>query len=178
MVRCFIGVFLPNSLKPRVLELQNIIKTLDLDCKFVETENLHLTLSFLGKVDELEIQSIKDKLDGISGHFQKFNISIGGVNLVPSKKYVRVIALGIIDPSGMMAKISSEIKHVIGGDVKPPHLTLCRVRKVMKFSELDKLLNVDSYCGEMELSPIQLIESKLSRSGPVYSVLHESRLCN
>ena len=176
MVRCYIGIFLPNSLKPRVVELQNMIKTLDLDCKLVETENLHLTLSFLGKVDDSEIQSIKGKLDGISGCFQRFNISIGEVKLIPSKKYVRVIALVITDSLGMLSKISSGIKRTIGGDVKPPHLTLCRVRKVGKFSELDKLLNVDSSCDEMEVSSIQLIESKLSRSGPVYSILHESFL--
>ena len=173
MVRCFIGIFLPDPLKPKAFEMQNFIKTPDIDCKLVELENLHTTLSFLGEV--AEIQTIKDKLDGICSNFKKFDISIAGMKFIPSKKYIRVIALDVNDGLGILSQISGEIKLNIGGDVKPPHLTLCRV-KTINNEAVSKLLNIDSYCGEFQVTSIQLIESKLSRSGPVYSILHESML--
>jgi len=175
MVRCFVGIFLPDSLKSKVLELQYFLKSLDIDCKLVEPENLHITLSFLGELDTAGIETTKQNLDEICSNFREFTISISGIKFIPNKNYVRVIALDITDASEMFPRILNELKQNISGDAKPPHLTLCRVRKMGKKDALSKLQNVDSYCGEFRVSSIQLIESQLGGSGPAYSVLHESK---
>jgi len=175
MVRCFIGIFIPDSLKPKILEIQNLIKSPYVDYKLVEVENLHLTLSFLGEVEDTRVPDIKDELDRICSNFKKFNISIAGIKFIPNEKYIRVIVLDAFDNLGTLLEISKEIKFCIGGDAKPPHLTLCRIKKINK-DVVSKLQNIDSYCGGFQIASVQLIESRLSRSGPVYNILHEAKL--
>lgn len=176
MVRCFIGVFLPDFMITKVIELQNFIKTLAIECKLVEAENLHLTLSFLGEKSETEVVEIKDNLDEVCKNFESFPVTISGIKLIPSRNYVRVIVLDATDNSGVLVKLADGIKNKIGGDVKPPHLTLCRVMRLDNNTVISKLLNFDSFCGEFQLNSVQLIESKLSGHGPSYDILHESKL--
>ncbi|MBI4009833.1 MAG: RNA 2',3'-cyclic phosphodiesterase [Candidatus Aenigmarchaeota archaeon] len=176
MVRCFIGVFLPEILKPKVLEVQNFIKSLDIDCKFVEPANIHITFSFLGDVADEELPSLKDRLDSVCNKLRKTAVTVAGVKLIPSEKFVRVIALDVNDDTGMLSQISNEIKSSVGGDTKPPHLTLCRVRDAKGKNIASQLLNIDSYCGQFQMYSMQLIQSQLGRSGPVYTILHESKL--
>jgi len=176
MVGCFVGIFLPDNIKPKVQQMQGFIKALDIDCKFVEPENLHLTLSFLGEMADAKLEGLKRNLDAICRNFKAFSVSVGGIKLIPSVNYVRVIALDITDSLGYLPHLSNEIKKDIGGDVKPPHLTLCRVRKINKREVLSKLLYMDSFCGEFLVNSVQLIKSELSRGGPAYSTIHESKL--
>ena len=176
MVRCFIGVFAPDSLKGHILRLQKFIETLDIDCKLVEYENLHFTLSFLGEVDEHQVGLIKSNLDSIANKFKKFAIGVSGIKFIPSKSFIRVIALDIIDTDGFLSQIMDEIKTTIGGDVKPPHLTLCRVKTIDKAAAVSKLLDFDSNCGDFDIGSLSLIKSSLKVGGPVYSALHESKL--
>lgn len=176
MVRCFIGVFVPFALKECILPLQKYIKSSHVDCKLVEYENLHITLSFLGDVAESRIDLIKNNLDLVAKRFNKFVIGLSGVKFIPSVNFVRVIGLDIIDSNGLLRQIMDEIKTNVGGDVKPPHLTLCRVKNFDKTKVVSKLLNLDSNCGDFEINSLSLIKSELKFDGPVYSTLHKSKL--
>lgn len=176
MVRCFIGVFVPFALRERILRLQKYIKSSGVDCKLVEYENLHVTLSFLGDVDESRMGLIKNSLDLVAKKFHKFVIGLSGIKFIPSVNFVRVIGLDIIDADGFLRRITDQIKKNVGGDVKPPHLTLCRVKNFDKTKAVSKLLNLDSNCGDFEINSLSLIKSELKFGDPVYSTLHESKL--
>lgn len=177
MARCFIGVFIPDGLKEKLLNLQNFIKGLDIDCRLVEAENMHLTLSFLGEVPEGEIPEISRKLDIITQNFTKFSVTVSGILLIPNGDFIRVIALDVVDEAGYLRNLVGYIGVEIGGDAKPPHLTLCRVRKIEnKQATIDKLVNSVAYAEGFQVDSISLIKSSLSRSGPAYSTIHESRL--
>lgn len=175
MVRCFIGIFVPEDLKEKISNIQKSIKKLDIVCKFVEMENLHICLSFLGEVDNSEIQKISDKLDGICSRYKKFDVNISGLKMIPSENYIRVLALDVSNE--ILTTISKNVKNEIGGDVKPPHLTLCRVKSIKnreKFKQAINEINFD--VGSFTLNSIQLIKSELKRTGPVYTSLHEGKL--
>ena len=177
MARCFIGVFIPDGLKEKLLNLQNFIKSLDIDCKLVEAENMHLTLSFLGEFPEEEIPKISGKLDVIAQNFTKFSVIVSGVLLIPNKNFIRVIALDVVDETGYLRNLVNYIGVEIGGDAKTPHLTLCRVRKIEnKYATVSKLVNSVAYAEGFQIDSISLIKSSLGRSGPTYSTIHESRL--
>lgn len=172
-MRVFIGIMTPQ-LKDSLIRIQNEIKKLPLKAKFVEPENFHLTLSFLGEKSEFEIEKIKENLERICKDKRKFEIKIEELAPIPNERFIRVIAFKV--ESEEMEEIAREIKKLIGGDIKPPHLTLCRVkwienkRKVvekLKEIKLSKYLTIDS---------IQLIKSKLTPKGPIYSVLYSANL--
>ena len=179
MVRCFIGIFLPDGLKANAVKIQNIIASSDAECKLVECENMHITLSFLGEIDGNRADEIGRLLDGILAKYKKFNVSIAGIKFIPNRDFIRVIALDVIDESGVLGKISDEIKANIGGDVKPPHFTLCRLRSPAgKQNVVSRLLDADSHCGELFIDSVDLIKSELKRDGPVYTSAHKTKLAD
>lgn len=174
MVRCFIGFLLPENLKDKIVELQNYLSNF-VKAKFVERENLHLCFSFLG--EKSEVENIKRTMDEISKNYKIFEIRLKGIKLIPNEKFVRVIALNAFDEKNFSNSLRLEILNKIGGDSKPLHLTLCRVKSMDKkvFKEkIEKIKNFDA--GSFLLNSIQLIKSELRREGPIYEVIHESKL--
>ena len=175
MVRCFIGFLLPEEVKAKVFELQEKMKMWPMKCKFVEKENLHLCFSFLGEIDDSRIKEISDKLDFISKKFKKIEVEVDGIVAIPSQNYIRVIALKILE-NELLKKIFEEIVREIGGDSKPAHITLCRVKWVENKNELRRRIEEEKSYGKFVIGAIQLIKSELRKSGPVYSVIHQAEL--
>jgi len=100
MVRCFIGILIPEEIKPKIIELQNFLSNF-VKAKFVERENLHLCFSFLGEKNEKEIENVKEKLNEIGKNFESFEVKVKGIKLIPSQSFVRVIALNVFDEKGI-----------------------------------------------------------------------------
>jgi len=177
-MRLFVGFLLPEEYKDFVLKLQSEITTLDVDCKNVEQENLHLSMSFLGETAEEDAEKIKKDLAKIAAKFKKIDVTICGAKAIPSKNFIRVIALDVREETGTLEKLLDEIRRKIGGDVKPPHLTLCRVRSIRNKERLIEFVEnyETAFFASIKIVSIQLIESKLGRGGPEYSVVSESVL--
>lgn len=177
MVRCFIGYILPEKTKEEISEIKKKLFSKDFDCKFVENENLHINFSFLGEIEETDIEEIKNKLNEIANNYSKFLIYSANILLIPNKNYVRVLALSAEDQNRYLQSISSEILKKIGGDSKPPHITLCRIHKIKNKNNFLKTIGeTEVNISEFYLDSIQLIKSELSKLGPKYSVIHESKL--
>jgi len=178
MVRCFIAVTVPDEVKMHVSHLQEQLKEIPIDCKLVESENIHITLSFLGELSNEEAENTKRKIDVVCRKFSNIEAKVCGLKIIPSESYIRVIALDVFDNDGKLQQLSDEIKRTVGGDVKPPHLTLCRVRDVKNKNEvLSKLKVWKTFdAGSFTISKIVMMKSELSRDGPAYEVLHTSEL--
>lgn len=177
MVRCFIGILLGEDMRDYIGKIQDELRKLSVDCKFVESENLHMCLSFLGEIEENKIKNISEVLDALCKGFSEFEVEISGIKLIPNEKYVRVIVLDVLDKTGNLGLLSKGIVNGIGGDAKPPHVTLCRVRRIenkQKFVEDVKKINIMNK--PVQIKSIQLLKSELSGHGPIYSLLHESKL--
>jgi 2'-5' RNA ligase len=153
-----------------------MLKNLPIDCKMVESENLHISLSFLGDIEDEKVGVLSSALDSICKNYSRFAVEIGGIRFIPSEKYIRVLALDVID-NGTLKSLSKEIKQKIGGDVKLPHLTLCRVRDVKnEDAVVDKIKKFDVNVESFVISSISLIKSELKKTGPIYTDLHQSNL--
>ncbi len=173
MGRCFVGIMVPEHIRDVAISLQKRLAEFGMKCKFVEPKNMHICLSFLGEVDDRKIEDLKRALDAVAERYKSFDIKIGKMKFIPSENYIRVIVLSVDD---LLERMRKAVVEAVGGDSKPPHLTLCRVKYVD-----DKKRFVNEFgevvCGEtFRVGSIQLIKSELQRSGPVYTVIHESRL--
>lgn len=178
MTRCFVGILAPEKIKESALKIQKEIEGLPIECKPVEKENLHVCFSFLGEIDEDRMKKIKDAMEEISKKYKKFEVFVDGLKPIPNENYIRVLVLDVIDKEGCLKPLMKEIVEKIGGDSKPPHLTLCRVKgvknkqKVKEWIRRMEELKVNSFV----IDRVQLIKSELRKTGPVYTVLHESLL--
>ena len=174
----FIGFLISEKDKGFILRLQSEIGALEANCKNVERENLHISMSFLGETSAEDAEKIKHDIAAIAKKFRKMKVKIGGVEAIPSKSFVRVIALKVDDLSGELQRMVNEIGNLIGGDVKSPHLTLCRVKPTKEKGKIVGFIEKyqDEIFTSIEIDSIQLIESRLGESGPVYSIVSESKL--
>ena len=177
MTRCFVGILIPDEIKESILKIQKEIEKLPLKCKIVEKENLHVCFSFLGEVEDSKIKKIEEKLEEISKNYKKFEVFVDGLKPIPTENYIRVLVLDVIDKEGYLKPLMKEIVEKIGGDSKPAHLTLCRVKKVAnKQMVKERIKKMELKVGSFVIDRIQLIKSELRKTGPIYTVLHECLL--
>ena len=162
MVRCFIAVYPIKSEK--VYELQKRIKEF-IEGKEVERENMHVTLSFLGEKNERELTIIKDKLENIAKTSHKRVAILTRIKFIPNERFLRVIA---IDVNGL-DDLSEIIEKEIDGDIKPPHLTLFRVKNVKDKKSLIELSKIEVN-EAFFVDKIHLMRSTLTPKGPIYKI--------
>lgn len=176
MVRCFVGYLLPEEAKAGIEEVQRRIEKWPLKCKMVERENLHLSFSFLGEIEEEEIEMISKKL-GFIKKIGKFEVEVDGLIAIPNQNYIRVLALSI-SKNPMLERLFKEVMDNIGGDSKPAHITVCRVKAIENKNEVKLKIEEErnKVHGKFVIEAIQLIKSELKRSGPVYSIIHQAEL--
>jgi len=177
-MRLFVGFLLPEENKPAILKLQSEIEHLGADCKNVEKDNLHVSMSFLGETHSDDVGQLAKEIEKVALSTKKITVDINGTRAIPSRNFIRVIALSVNDNDGNLERLLEEIRQKIGGDVKPPHLTLCRVRSTRNKEKLLDFIEKyeNKYFTSIQISKLQLIESRLGRNGPVYSVVSESEL--
>jgi len=170
-MRVFIGSILPEEIRDEIEKVQMEIRKYVV-AKFVEKENLHICYSFLGEISNEKVELIKRKLEILS-YENSFKVVSDSIKLIPSQDFIRVIALDVKSNDG--EKIRKWIEENIGGDSKPLHITLCRVKKVNK-KELFEYLKNKKINIQFEISEISLIESILTYSGPIYKKIFNVEL--
>lgn len=176
--RVFIGVDLPDKLKHDIAAVANELKSPGI--RLVSPENLHITLKFLGDVDETTIEKLKETLGEIL--FTSFSASFSGLGVFPSISRPRVIWVGVESGKEEILHLWREIEKVTSrmGFRKEkrfvPHVTIGRVKRtspevnrlIRRVLEIEK----DKDFGHMDVKSFKLKKSKLTPSGPVYSDLH------
>ncbi len=176
MVRLFIGIFIPENVKTPITDLQDSLTKMPMDVKLVERENLHISLSFLGETPDENIGLISKRLDEICKNYKKFTVKTGSVLLIPNESYIRVIALDVKSSGEDLENIRKDIVKIIGGDSYPVHLTLARVREISNKNFVKENLSGKNLEKYFEIDSVQLIKSVVTRRGPVYQTVHESKL--
>lgn len=183
-MRTFVAIDFSAEIREKIGEIINYFKTQtpDYALKWVEPQNLHMTIKFLGEVSEGHLQAIKDVLaDNLKGK-SAFEIEVTGMGMYPSTQKPRVIWLGI-EGSEPLKDIHKSLdlalqKVSIPPDKRglSPHLTIGRVRKNVEtliVQDIGKTLSqfkIDSL-GKYTIDKIVLYKSTLTPKGPIYDPL-------
>ncbi|MCX8179177.1 MAG: RNA 2',3'-cyclic phosphodiesterase [Candidatus Aenigmarchaeota archaeon] len=172
MPRLFVCVWIPEEMKQAILDFQKKLSKLPIEAKFVERENLHLTLTFLG--ERTGIEDIKKSLEKLKG-FGEFPIFLSGLKIIPSLEYIRVIGVNVKDDGTFTKLIKNTVKLVGGEYYESSKMTLCRVKSIKDKQKVVKFLeeNKDVSFGKIDVKKVDLVESKLTPKGPLYSSLFE-----
>ncbi|MCX5668276.1 MAG: RNA 2',3'-cyclic phosphodiesterase [Candidatus Omnitrophica bacterium] len=184
-MRTFIAIELSAEIKDSLAQIQSHLKYSGADVKWVEKDNIHLTLKFLGEISEEKLQQVIAALEIITRVIKPFEISIKDIGAFPNINYPRVIWVGLdkgTDESKSLAEKIVEELLKIGFQKEPrpfaPHLTIGRVRSPKNKEALkEKLQNYQLSAINYQLvSPIILFQSTLTPKGPTYTKLHETSL--
>ena len=172
-MRLFIAFDIPEKVREQLVSIQEKIKADDAKIKWVASENMHLTLKFLGEVDEDKVEGIKERLGKIS--FEEFEVEVSDIGVFPSENYIRVIWVGFKN-EGKMAELAEKIKGQLPEfKVDYPfkaHLTIGRVRFAGDKKKLvDELNKIKIKPERFSVKEFKLYKSTLTREGPIYEEL-------
>ncbi len=153
-------------------ELEQLRKS-GTDMKLVEPENLHITLLFLGDVDEKDVDGYKKALDSMPKG--AFHIQLSEIGAFPHKDSAKVVWAGI-EPEENIINIHGVICSQLGSEETgyKPHITLARLKG--KADEVVKKALGKQLSTPLKVDRVQLLESTLTPKGPKYRVVHEIRL--
>ncbi len=179
-MRCFIAIPLPENIREEILNIQGQFKPLNLHAKWVEYQNLHVTLKFLGQVEQERIPEIKDIISKISSITQPFSLTLSETGAFPSLRKPRVLWVGIKpqEPPVRIINYLNESLAKIGSEPekrKPhPHITIARIKSSKNIHKLEKILSyLKNNNLEWMVKEITLFKSILTSKGAVYERLCE-----
>lgn len=187
VMRLFIGLKLPKKQKARIFSAARALREEELPVRWVDPENFHVTLKFLGEVRRDRVPAIEDALDRVASETPPFSTSIGGFGAFPSVRRPRVIWVGI-GASPELRCLKQDLEWTfseLGFDVETrafhPHVTLGRAREdggAGVFRGLDACFADLELDGELRVHTVDLMESRLSPGGAKYSVVSGARLAS
>ena len=94
-LRTFIAVEIDSQTKQKISDLIASLKKSNADVKWVTKDQMHLTLKFLGNIEQNKVQEISDVLKSIADNFKPFSISLSAIAGFPNLNRPKVIWLGI-----------------------------------------------------------------------------------
>ena len=180
LLRCFIALELSRETIEEIEEIQKLIKKKNLFYgKFTEPENLHLTLKFLGELDEDKIEEVKKKLRGIK--FNDFEVSLGEagtfINRYNSLLWVKLNGKGIWD---LQELLDEKLKDIFSKEERfMSHITIARMKKIpSKNLLLEYVKSMKIKKIKFQVRDFILKKSELKSDGPVYTNLEKYELKN
>ncbi|MDD2702747.1 MAG: RNA 2',3'-cyclic phosphodiesterase [Candidatus Omnitrophica bacterium] len=187
-MRTFIAIELPEEVKEYLRRLQGKLKESGADVKWAAPRNIHLTLKFLGEVDENKTQEIAVLIEKTAKTTRSFVIHLSVLGGFPAINSPRIIWIGI-DKGDIevkdIAKNLEESLEAIGIPAEDrkfhSHITIGRTRSSLNRTSLAKTLNELKNSPQAEniefpVRKITLFKSTLTPKGPIYEIIKESFL--
>ncbi len=164
-MRVFIAVELDDYIKKYIANIQKNVKEYTLKGNFTHLNNFHLTLRFIGEVEEAEIVKLKDAIDQTTLEIKPFTIRLGNLGCFP-KKTKKILWLGLSEGEQYIRSLFLKLENNLEkkGYAREergikPHITIGReVRLKTDFNNICDILNVDEK--QISISQISLMESK------------------
>jgi len=186
-MRAFFAVDLPDDLANPIADAQAAFEGAE-GLRFVDPEQAHVTLKFLGEVDESDTDDSAPSLDDViaagelavaDADVDPFECAIAGFGVFPSLDYVSVVWAGIDEGSAELTALHEAIETettALGVDPEEhaftPHVTLARMNDARgKGLVRDVVQNRDPEIGRFEAEEVRLVSSTLTDDGPVYEAV-------
>ena len=197
MIRAFVAGELPDELKKTIAQVQAQIKGRiareippEARIQWVRPDSMHLTLKFLGDIEETQVESIRQALASRVMTVPGFLVEVGSLGVFPDLRMPRVLWVGLSDQPGHLQGLLHLAEQVetsletlgFPRESKPfnPHLTLARIkersREVGKVLSDSGILKHETRLGSLPVEMISLMKSDLKPSGAVYAKLWEAPL--
>ncbi len=179
-IRCFVAIRLDPALRPAAARIQAELGRTRVAVKWVEPENLHLTLKFLGEVPARQTDRIVAVLEQACRGQAPFELELAGLGAFPGARAPRVVWIGVRDGLAALAALAGRVEDALVAlgferEARPfsAHLTLGRIREPERARPLGRALEAGgpAVLGRMAADAVWLMRSDLRPAGPVYTSL-------
>ncbi len=180
-IRIFIAIKIEDLALEKLLEIKNeLFKTREL--KWEPKEKLHITLKFIGDVDEEVIPNLIARLKKVANNFSPFVLNFYKFGLFKRKGIPSILWAGI-EENETLSNLHFEIESILSniGFVKEsriykPHLTLIRFGKKIQNDINESNLERNLSDIKFKINGFSLFKSELNNSGSVYNEIKYIKL--
>lgn len=179
MIRAFIAIEIAAATVNRIAAAIEQLKPSIVGIRWVAPTNFHLTLKFLGNIDESQIDPIGQALTDALRPFQRFTINAKGLGVFPSMKRLRVLWVGLV--GSRLTELTAAVESALvplgfAREEKTftPHLTIGRWRQAERADRaLEHELKNWTQCdfGATSVNEIIVFQSDLKPAGAIYNRL-------
>lgn len=185
-MRLFVAIDIEPHIRVRIKQIQNrlagSLNLSDRQVKWVQPEQIHLTLKFLGEVGDGLLTQVCDAVQRTAADFDAFDFEVRGVGVFG--RPARVVWAGVTacEPLKRLQKALDERFVELGWDrderVFTGHLTVCRVKQAKAGRLLADSVGAyqDEPFGMVGVSDVVIYQSELTSSGPIYTPICRAAL--
>lgn len=178
--RTFLAFDLDKEIRRQLVAVQQQLDSAGAAVRWTGLEQLHVTLKFLGDVPDELLDEVCGVAAELAEEAEPFDFSVGHITSVPPQGHLRMLWVGIDEPSGRMAELNRRVEDAYAGlgfrmenRGFRPHLTLGRIKSGRNVLQLRQAV---AAMGEMQfgLQPADeliVYGSELTRDGPIYTPL-------
>ena len=169
-MRCLISIDLSVKATREIERLQRIIKPHFIG-KTTSSKNLHLTLKFLGEIEDTTLDNVKKKLSTIER--QSFELTLNGLGVF-SQQFIKMVWIKVTTVP-LQPLIDNYLKDICEPEHRfMGHITIARVKKVEDKQSFLKLINNTTINKIIfTVREFYLKQSILTNEGPIYKVINK-----
>jgi 2'-5' RNA ligase len=185
-LRTFIAVDLGKAIRDRLVTLQERLAQSGASVKWVEVENLHVTLLFLGEVDECDLPAVCGAVADVGKEYTPFSLSVETVGAFPNLRRPRTLWVGVGAGTQEVCALHDALEPPLLdlGCYRreerryTPHITIGRAKSERPSDSLAAALAKHSgwQAGEVSVRDVLVLSSELTPQGPIYTVLSRASL--
>jgi RNA 2',3'-cyclic 3'-phosphodiesterase len=187
--RLFLAIPLPEDLRQAIADLSHRLQTgarfTALRATWVPTHNYHMTLHFLGSVDDERATRLEAGLRSLEGNLPSFPLAFRGLGYFPHERAPRVLWLGVPKPPPQLDSVvgatETAIRHAgiaVQHQNFHAHITLARFKALKGTAAFVNIARnyADAAPGRFEVDRLVLMQSVLSKGAPEYREVMGIRL--
>lgn len=177
-MRTFIAIDLPDETKVQLVHVIQKLRRCSIHATWVQPDNLHITMKFLGDIDEALLPQIIQQLDDVARNEQSFIVALSHIGFLPPRGKPRVLCTAT-DQQRHLALLTRQLQRrlaPLGFPVEgrlTPHITLARLKSDKNLDQLKKLLATTTLNCSFTVTGLNLYRSTLHPDGARYDLLHQ-----
>ena len=178
--RIFVAFEISEELRSAGREIIRQLSEVADDVRWVKPENMHVTLKFLGEVEDRELHDVCRAVSGAVAGLSGFSLPCRSVGAFPNVKRPATLWMGLDDPHNELRHLHGRIEESTAAigfaqEHRPyrGHITLGRIRSRRENEPLSRMLTglADRELADLSVNELVVFSSELERGGPVYTAI-------
>ncbi|HEX4682250.1 MAG TPA: RNA 2',3'-cyclic phosphodiesterase [Gemmatimonadaceae bacterium] len=184
-MRLFLAINLSHEVRREIVAATAPLRDAAPELSWVQEPALHLTLKFLGDVEDERRAGLESAIAHVAGRHRELLMTLGGIGSFPNFRRARVVWLGVgQDPRLELLHHDVEVAceqvgFELDGRAFRPHLTLARIRDPLpedRLRVLSRAARQTDYRTDFIVRSIDLMQSQLSPAGSQYTTVLSAAL--
>ena len=185
-IRTFIALEISDVIRNQITLIQKQLANKGAEVKWSKKENIHLTLKFMGEIDDKKHVKIIEAIDSVGENTRRLKLFLTELGMFPNEFRPTVIWVGIggeVEELRQMAERCDYYLTANGFEIEKiyfnPHITIGRIKKLTnKKRFISEVNSIKMGRTKFEVENLHVVKSDLKSTGVIYTNLHSIHFNN